>query len=512
MMMRRRWAWLVGTLALSFVIITGVISGVAVAQEPSSTSPGEVAAPAPAPAPEPLDIAATLTSHKVLLDTIWVLVTAFLVFWMQAGFAYVEGGLTRAKNTNNIMMKNLMDFCLGTVAFWAIGFGLMFGDGNPFIGLTGWFLQGTDTSPAIGDAYTGVFSALNWTGVPLFAKFMFQLVFAGTAATIVSGAMAERTKFPAYLVYSFVISALIYPVVGHWIWGGGWLAKLGMFDFAGSTVVHSTGGWMALVGAIMLGPRIGKYTKDKKALAIPGHSLPMAALGVFILWLGWFGFNPGSTMAADVSIAQIAMTTNLAAATGAIAAMVTSWLIFKKPDVSMTLNGVLAGLVAITAPCAFVSPVSAAIIGLLGGVAVVLAVILIDKVGVDDPVGAVSVHGVCGALGTLCVGLFAEASYAPANTTGDGLFFGGGVNLLVNQLIGVASVLGWCLVTGFVLFGAIKLIMGLRVTPEEELAGLDIGEHGSEAYPDFSMAVHFSGSHETTPVSPTPARVGSGSY
>jgi Amt family ammonium transporter len=239
---------------------------------------------------------------------------------MQAGFAYVEGGLTRAKNTNNIMMKNLMDFCIGSVAFWAVGFALMFGDGNPFIGYSGWFLTGADNSPATGDAYQGVYSALNWTGVPLFAKFMFQLVFAATAATIVSGAMAERTKFSAYLIYSFVVSAFIYPVVGHWIWGGGWLAKLGMWDFAGSTVVHSTGGWLALIGAIMLGPRIGKYSREGKPQAIPGHSLPMAALGVFILWLGWFGFNPGSTMAADASIAQIALTTNMAAATGAIGA------------------------------------------------------------------------------------------------------------------------------------------------------------------------------------------------
>ncbi|MDW8290792.1 MAG: ammonium transporter, partial [Armatimonadota bacterium] len=290
----------------------------------------------------------TLANHKMLLDTLWVMVAAFLVFWMQAGFAYVEGGLTRAKNTNNIMMKNLMDFAIGSVAFWAVGFAFMFGDGNPFIGLSGWFLSGPDNSPATGDAYQGVYSALNWTGVPLFAKFMFQLVFAATAATIVSGAMAERTKFSTYLIYSFVVSAFIYPVVGHWVWGGGWLAKLGMWDFAGSTVVHSTGGWLALVGTIMLGPRIGKYSREGKPLAIPGHSLPMAALGVFILWLGWFGFNPGSTMAADASIGMIALNTNIAAAVAAIAAMFTSWKLLKKPDPSMSLNGALAGLVAIT--------------------------------------------------------------------------------------------------------------------------------------------------------------------
>ncbi|GIV17521.1 MAG: ammonium transporter [Armatimonadota bacterium] len=429
-----------------------------------------------------------LANHKMLLDTIWVMVAAFLVFWMQAGFAYVEGGLTRAKNTNNIMMKNLMDFSIGSVAFWAVGFTLMFGDGNAFVGMKGWFLAGPDNSPATGDAYRGVYSALNWTGVPLFAKFMFQLVFAATAATIVSGAMAERTKFSAYLVYSFVVSALIYPVVGHWIWGGGWLAKLGMWDFAGSTVVHSTGGWLALVGAIMLGPRIGKYSKEGKPLAIPGHSLPMAALGVFILWLGWFGFNPGSTMAADASIAQIALTTNLAAATGAIGALFTSWVLLKKPDVSMTLNGVLAGLVAITAPCAFVSPLSAAIIGVLGGIVVVISVLLLDRAKVDDPVGAVSVHGVCGALGTLCLGLFAQEGYAPANTTGNGLLFGGGLKLLTAQAIGVGAVLLWCIATGVILFGLLKITTGIRVSPEEEIEGLDIGEHGMAAYPDFVLA------------------------
>jgi Amt family ammonium transporter len=430
----------------------------------------------------------TLADHKMLLDTIWVMVTAFLVFWMQAGFAYVEGGLTRAKNTNNIMMKNLMDFCIGSVAFWAVGFALMFGDGNPFIGYSGWFLTGADNSPATGDAYQGVYSALNWTGVPLFAKFMFQLVFAATAATIVSGAMAERTKFSAYLVYSFVVSAFIYPVVGHWIWGGGWLAKLGMWDFAGSTVVHSTGGWLALIGAIMLGPRIGKYSREGKPQAIPGHSLPMAALGVFILWLGWFGFNPGSTMAADASIAQIALTTNMAAATGAIGALFTSWLSLKKPDVSMTLNGVLAGLVAITAPCAFVSPLSAAIIGLAAGVVVVFSVLLLDRAKVDDPVGAVSVHGVCGALGTLALGLFAQEGYAPPNTTGNGLLFGGGFHLLMAQAIGVASVLAWCVVNGLILFGLLKVTIGIRVSHEEEIEGLDVGEHGIGAYPDFVLA------------------------
>ncbi|MGE3818280.1 MAG: ammonium transporter, partial [Isosphaeraceae bacterium] len=317
--LRRPGRWLrIGLFgALGALVVAGPVLG----QDVAPTDPASASAPAA------LDVEKTLRDHKVLLDTLWVMVTAFLVFWMQAGFAYVESGLTRAKNSNNVMMKNLMDFCLGTVAFWAVGFAIMFGDGNLYFGASGWFLSGGDNSPALGDAYQGVFSALNWAGVPLHAKFMFQLVFAGTAATIVSGAMAERTRFSAYVIYSAVISAVIYPVVGHWIWGGGWLARLGFWDFAGSTVVHSTGAWMALMGAIMVGPRLGKYTREKKPVAIPGHSLPMAALGVFILWLGWFGFNPGWTMAADVSIARIAMTTNLAAATAAITSMGVSWMI-----------------------------------------------------------------------------------------------------------------------------------------------------------------------------------------
>ena len=449
------------------------------------------------------EIARKLTEHKVLLDTLWVMVAAFLVFWMQAGFAYVEGGLTRAKNTNNIMMKNLMDFSLGSLAYWAVGFAIMFGAGNAFMGTSGWFLSGPDNSPATGDAYQGVFGALNWTGVPLFAKFMFQLVFAATAATIVSGAMAERTKFKSYLVYSVIISAFIYPVVGHWIWGGGWLQTRGMWDFAGSTVVHSVGGWLALAGAIVVGPRLGKYRRDGRPNAIPGHSLPMAALGVFILWLGWFGFNPGSTMAAAENIAHIAMTTNLAAALGGIAALVMSWAVFKKPDVSMTLNGVLGGLVAITAGCAFVSPTSAALIGAMAGVIVFVAVLAFDKIRVDDPVGAVSVHGVCGFFGTVMVGFFAQAPYAGGEALPpEGLLFGGGATLLVNQLIGATVVLAWSLGLGFVLFGAIKAVMGLRVTEQEETEGLDIGEHGSSAYPDFdTVDTMFPGSN-TPPAGP----------
>ncbi len=421
--------------------------------------------------------AAALAEKSVALDTVWTLIAGMLVMFMQAGFAMVETGFTRAKNACNIMMKNLLDFTVGAVIYWAIGFGIMFGAGNLFFGTSGFFLADSGST----------FASLDWSSVSLACKYFFQMVFAATAATIVSGAMAERTKFSAYLVYSVVISALIYPVVGHWIWGGGWLAGIGMWDFAGSTVVHSTGAWMALVGAIMLGPRLGKYRADGTSNAIPGHNIPLATLGVFILWFGWYGFNPGSTMAAVPAIGHIAMTTTIAAAVGVNVAMVTSWFMFSKPDISMALNGGLAGLVAITAGCAFVSPGSAALIGLVAGVLVVLSVVMLDKVfHIDDPVGAVSVHGVCGIWGTLAVGLFAQDVFSPG-TTGNGLFFGGGIKLFMSQLAGVGAVMVWCLVTGIVLFSVIKATIGLRVSKEEELRGLDIDEHGMEAYSGFQI-------------------------
>lgn len=324
------------------------------------------------------------------------------------------------------------------------------------------------------------------------AKFLFQLVFAATAATIVSGAMAERTKFSSYLMYSVIILAFIYPISGHWIWGGGWLASLGFWDFAGSTVVHSVGAWIALVGAAMLGPRIGKYAADGTPRAIPGHSIPMAGLGVFILWLGWFGFNPGSTMSAVGSyelLAHIAVTTNAAAAAGAVFAMITVWAITKKPDTSMTLNGVLGGLVAITAPCAWVSTVGALAIGAIAGVLVVVASFAIEKSKTDDPVGAIAVHGVCGAFGTLAVGLFSAPAFGAGGDAapGVGLFYGGGVGQLAVQAIGVGAVFVWCIVTGVVLFSIIKAVNGLRVSAEEEVEGLDIHEHGGTAYPNFGV-------------------------
>ena len=418
--------------------------------------------------------------EKYSADTLWVLVAAFLVFFMQAGFAMVESGFTRAKNAVNILMKNLMDFSMGSIAYWAIGFAIMFGAGNAFMGTSGWFVPSD----------SGVFSALEWSSVPTHAAWLFQLVFAATAATIVSGAMAERTQFKSYLIYSVFITGLIYPIVGHWIWGGGWLSSFGagMLDFAGSTVVHSTGGWLALTGAIVLGPRLGKYDSEGKPRPIAGHNLPLAALGVFILWLGWFGFNPGSQMGADaIPISHIAVTTNLAAAAGAITAMITAWIILGKPDAGMALNGALAGLVAITAGCAFVTPVSAAIIGALGGIVVVLSVLLLEKLRIDDPVGAISVHGTCGALGTILLGFFHELP-ASAGDPVLGVFFGGGFGFLWAQIVGVVAVLVWCLITGFILFYAIKAATGLRVTEEEEQAGLDYEEHGASAYPDFNVS------------------------
>ena len=413
-----------------------------------------------------------VSEAKYMADTLWVLVAAFLVFFMQAGFAMVEAGFTRAKNAVNILMKNLMDFSIGSLSYWAIGFAIMFGTGGWFMGTSGWFVP-TDTT---------AFASLEWSSVPTHAAWLFQLVFAATAATIVSGAMAERTQFKSYLIYSVFITGFIYPVVGHWIWGGGWLAGFGagMLDFAGSTVVHSTGGWLALTGAIVLGPRLGKYDGEGKPRPIAGHNLPLAALGVFILWLGWFGFNPGSQMGADaLDISLIAVTTNIAAASGAITAMITAWMFLGKPDAGMSLNGALAGLVAITAGCAFVSPVSAAIIGALGGVVVVLSVLLLERLKIDDPVGAISVHGTCGALGTILLGLFHKEQ---------GIFFGGSFGFLWAQIVGVVAVFVWCLVTGYILFSAIKAVTGLRVTEEEEMEGLDYGEHGASAYPDFNVS------------------------
>lgn len=413
---------------------------------------------------------------KVMVDTLWVMVAGFLVFWMNAGFALVESGFCRAKNTVNILGKNFIVFGLSALAFWVVGFGLMFGDGNALMGLKGFFLAGADNSPAVDDAYRGVYGAISWTGVPLEAKFFFQLVFAATAATIVSGAVAERIKFQAYILFSVLLVAFCYPIAGHWIWGGGWLGGLGFLDFAGSTQVHSVGGWAALIGILFVGPRLGKYKKDGTATAIPGHNMTSAALGGLILWLGWFGFNPGSTMAADAgAIAHIATTTAMAAAAGTVASCLYAWLRLGKPDLSMMINGCLAGLVAITAPCDGVSIMGSVIIGFVGGLLVVESVLFFDRIRVDDPVGALSVHLANGIWGTLAVGLF---------NTELGLFYGGGVKQLGIQMVGVVSVGAFVVCASVVLWGLTKAVLGVRVSPEEEYEGLDTTEMGMEAYPE----------------------------
>ncbi|NLO60396.1 MAG: ammonium transporter [Spirochaetales bacterium] len=413
------------------------------------------------------EISSAITLHQDSFDMIWLLVAGSLVFFMQAGFAMVEIGLTRAKNAGNIIMKNLMDFCAGSLMFWMFGWALMYGESvNGLFGFSQFFIGGND--------------------MVLFRNWMFQVVFAATAATIVSGAMAERTKFSAYLIYSIFISALIYPISGHWIWGGGWLSRIGFFDFAGSTVVHSVGGWASLVGTMALGPRIGKYVSQGSVVTskpILGHNLPLACLGVFILWFGWYGFNPGSTLSGtDPTMALVATTTTLSASAGAIGAMIVSWIKFKNPDVSMSLNGALAGLVGITASTAVVSPLSAIIIGLISGFIVVFSIEFIDKIlHIDDPVGAISVHGICGVWGTLAVGLFGNTTHIK------GLFFGGGFKQLGIQFLGVVTVGVWVMATTGILFAIIKKSHGLRVSKHEELAGLDLAEHSTESYSGFQI-------------------------
>lgn len=516
-------------------------------------------------------------SAKVAADTMWVMVTAMLVFFMNLGFACVESGFCRAKNAVNILSKNFIVFAATSIGFWAVGWGLMFGHGTPWVGQEGLVMVGgPDNSPAtsslatliktdlkekydldLADAdvakknetlvgqidelsdkartsitankkkqtsaagkeeevdvtfpvklevpgkgafekeyaastfYWGAYDPLSWPGVPLWAKFFFQLVFAGTAATIVSGAVAERIKYHTFIIFSFVMAIAIYPVVGHWIWGGGVLQSMGFLDFAGSTQVHSIGGWAALAGIIILGPRIGKYGPNGKINAIPGHNLTAATIGCFVLWFGWFGFNPGSTMAADPgAIAEIAITTNLAAAAATLTATLTAWVLLGKPDLGMTLNGCLAGLVAITAPCAFVSAGSSVIIGACAGVIVVLAVKMFDKLRLDDPVGATSVHLVNGVFGTICIGLFATPDRLPrgANPAASaGLFYGGDGGQLITQLTGVGYTAAYVLVGALVVWTVLKLVVGIRVSPEEEMEGLDIGEHGNEGYYGFVM-------------------------
>ena len=416
------------------------------------------------------------------VDIGWTLVGAALVFFMQAGFAMVETGLTRAKNAGNIVMKNLMDFCIGTPIYWFIGFGIMFGG-------TGALIGGLDLFSMKSTDYTTM---------------IFQTVFCATSATIVSGAMAERTKFSSYCIYSALISLFVYPISGHWIWGGGWLAQLGFHDFAGSTAVHMVGGVAAFVGAAILGPRIGKYDKNGKPNAILGHSMTLAALGVFILWFCWFGFNGCSTVALSgdgaTNAARIFYTTNLAAAMATVTVLIITWVRYKKPDVSMTLNGSLAGLVAITAGCDTVTPVGAALIGVIAGFAVVFGIEFVDqKLKVDDPVGAVGVHGICGCLGTILTGLFAYYDFGNGEKLG--LFYGGGIHFLGLQILGVVAVIAWVAVTMTIIFNVLKHTIGLRASAVEEIEGLDIHEHGlASAYADFALTSsinNFSGSGTT---------------
>lgn len=411
------------------------------------------------------------------ISNMWLLLCSFFMFFMQAGFAMVESGLNRAKNAGNIIMKNLFDYSIGSVIFFLVGFSLMFGTAiseiwDPLV------LSSSKLAHTAGGFKSSAF-------------ILFHSVFAATSATIVSGTMAERTRFKSYIVFTVLMTAFIYPVSGHWIWGDGWLAKRGFIDFAGSTVVHSVGGWAALVGTFFLGPRIGKYKSDGTPNAIPGHNLPIASLGVFILWLGWFCFNAGKISDMEnFRIAFIVINTNLSAATSAITSMFGIWFLrATKPDLTITLNGILAGLVAITAGCANVSPTSALVIGAVAGIVVVLSIEFFDFIlKIDDPVGAISVHGVCGALGTLMVGLFAQEQYGGAKI--NGLFFGGGFTILQNQLIGILAILGWVLLTSAVSFFIIKKVMGLRVTKEVELKGLDLSEHKIESYPEFQIFHH----------------------
>lgn len=415
--------------------------------------------------------AISIADLQMGLDTVWVLMAAFLVFFMQAGFGMVEAGFIRAKNTCNILTKNFLDFCMASLGFFLVGYALMFGNGNGFIGTSGWMLFGLEDKVGT---------------VPLFAFWLFQAAFCGAAATIVAGGMAERMNFKAYLIYSFLISAVVYPIIGHWTWGGGWLTDMGFADFAGSTVVHTTGGIAAMIGTLMLGPRYGKYGIDGKPRAIAGHNIPLASLGVFILWFGWFGFNSGSTLAVGNgdAIARVAINTNLAAALGGIAAMVTVWLRFGKPDLSMAMNGALAGLVGITAPCAFVDPWAACVIGISSGVIVIFGVELLDKLHIDDPVGAVPVHGMCGIWGTLCVGIFGKTELGLANP---GFVYSGNPMQFGIQMVGSVATVLFVLTAMGLIFKLINMTVGLRVSRNEELRGLDIGEHGMEAYSGFQV-------------------------
>ncbi len=434
-----------------------------------------------------------------LIDTLWVFLAAILVFFMNLGFASVEAGFARSKNTVNILSKNFIVFAVSSLGFLLLGWGLMFGGDNPFIGTEHLFILGSQDLSFYDNTLT--------SSVPFWGKFFFQLVFCGTAATIVSGSVAERVKYITFILFSFVLTLVIYPIVGHWVWGGGWLADLGFRDFAGDAVVHSLGGWSALAGAMLLGPRIGKYGKDGKPRAIPGHSMSLAVIGLFVLWLGWFGFNPGSTMSFQnpSDVVHILMTTNTAAIAAVVTSTATSWILLKKPDLGMTVNGCLAGLVGITGSCAYVSVESSLLIGALSGILVVFAVQFFDRVHIDDPVGATAVHLCCGVFGTICVGLFSQAGVTSLSTV-DGLFFGGGFGPLGVQLLGVVVIGAFSFLSSGLVWLVLKKTIGIRVSPEEEIQGLDIGEHGNVAYPDFALAAEtVEGGFSPAPISAAPA-------
>lgn len=431
-----------------------------------------------------------------IIDTFWVFLAAILVFFMNLGFAAVEAGFARSKNTVNILSKNFIVFAVSSIGYLLLGWGLMFGGDNPFIGTKSLFILGSSDNSFYDNTLT--------SSVPFWGKVFFQMVFCGTAATIVSGAVAERIKYVSFIIFSFVLTIIIYPIIGHWIWGGGWLARLGFQDFAGDTVVHSVGGWAALSGALILGPRIGKYGKDGKPRAIPGHNMSLAVIGLFVLWLGWFGFNPGSTMSFQnpSDVMHILFTTNASAVAAVLTSTIASWIVIGKPDLGMTVNGCLAGLVGITASCAYVSIPASLLIGAVAGVIVVLLVGFFDRLGIDDPVGATSVHLGCGVFGTICVGLFAKEGVTSLSTV-NGLFYGGGAKLLGTELLGIVAVGAFVFAAASLTWFVLKKTIGIRVTAKEEIAGLDIGEHGNIAYPDFALVTEMSDYDDEAPADET---------
>lgn len=433
-----------------------------------------------------------------IIDTFWVFLAAILVFFMNLGFAAVEAGFARSKNTVNILSKNFIVFAVSSIGYLLLGWGLMFGGDNPFIGTKSLFILGSSDNSFYDNTLT--------SSVPFWGKVFFQMVFCGTAATIVSGAVAERIKYVSFIIFSFVLTIIIYPIIGHWIWGGGWLARLGFQDFAGDTVVHSVGGWAALSGALILGPRIGKYGKDGKPRAIPGHNMSLAVIGLFVLWLGWFGFNPGSTMSFQnpSDVMHILFTTNASAVAAVLTSTITSWIVIGKPDLGMTVNGCLAGLVGITASCAYVSIPVSLLIGAIAGVIVVLLVGFFDRLGIDDPVGATSVHLGCGVFGTICVGLFAKEGVTSLSTV-NGLIYGGGAKLLGTELLGIVAVGAFVFAAASLTWFVLKKTIGIRVTAKEEIAGLDIGEHGNIAYPDFALVTEMSDYDDEAPADETDA-------